>query len=93
MTTTAITHDENLMRYSHFESGLEAYLTYERPRTGHRHITHTIVPGALGGKGLGKRLVKAVMDDIIAAGETVSSSCWFATALIEKTPEWAALRV
>ena len=51
------------------------------------------MPGALGGKGLGKRLVKAVMDDIIAAGETVSSSCWFATALIEKTPEWAALRV
>tara|TARA_R100000935_G_scaffold18411_1_gene35661 strand:+ start:2777 stop:3058 length:282 start_codon:yes stop_codon:yes gene_type:complete len=92
MTTTRITHDENHMRYSHFEHGLEAYLTYERPRTGHRHITHTIVPGELGGRGLGKKLVKTVMEDIMAAGETVSSSCWFATALIEKSPEWAALR-
>ena len=51
---SVITHDENHMRYSHYEDGLEAYLTYERPRTGHRHITHTIVPGELGGKGLGK---------------------------------------
>ena len=87
MTTIPITHDENHMRYSYFENGLEAYLTYERPRTGLRHITHT-----MGGRGLGKNLVTRVMNDIIAAGETVSSSCWFATALIEKTPEWAALR-
>ena len=84
-----ITHDENLMRYSLFRDGLEAYLTYERPRTGHRHITHTLVPGPLGGRGLGKQLVRRIMADIIAAGETVSSSCWFATALIERTPEWA----
>ena len=87
-----ITHDENRMRYSYFEDGLEAYLTYERPREGHRHITHTIVPGSLGGRGLGKRLVTRIMDDVIAAGETVSSSCWFASALIEKTPEWAAMQ-
>ena len=92
MTTIPITHDESHMRYSYFENGLEAYLTYERPRTGLRHITHTIVPGELVGRGLGKNLVTRVMNDIIAAGETVSSSCWFATALIEKTPEWAALR-
>ena len=93
MTWPTITHDENNMRYSYFENGLEAYLTYERPRTGHRHITHTIVPGALGGRGLGKKLVKTVMQDILASGETVSSSCWFATALIEKTPDWAAVRL
>ena len=30
MTTIPITHDENHMRYSYFENGLEAYLTYER---------------------------------------------------------------
>lgn len=85
-----IIHDELRHRYSYFENGLEAYLTYERPREGHRHITHTIVPGPLGGRGLGSRLVKRCMDEVVAAGETVSSSCWFATALIEKTPEWAA---
>ena len=87
-----ITHDPNHMRYSYFEDGLEAYLTYERPGAGHVHITHTIVPGALGGRGLGKRLVAAAMKDIIANGDAVSSSCWFASALIEKTPEWAAMQ-
>ncbi|HRX74057.1 MAG TPA: N-acetyltransferase [Hyphomonas sp.] len=85
-----IIHDELRLRYSYFENGIEAYLTYERPREGHRHITHTIVPGPLGGRGLGKKLVERIMGEIVSAGETVSSSCWFASALIEKTPEWAA---
>ena len=87
-----ITHDPNRMRYSYFENGIEAYLTYERPSEGHVHITHTIVPGPLGGRGLGKRLVQAAMQDVIASGEMVSSSCWFASALIEKVPEWSAVQ-
>ena len=48
--------------------------------------------GPLGGRGLGKRLVRAAMQDVIASGETVSSSCWFASALIEKVPEWSAVQ-
>lgn len=83
-----ISHDETARRYSAVIDGVEAYLTYERPRAGHRHITHTIVPDQLGGKGLGKRLVTRIMEDSLAAGETVSSSCWFATALIDKHPAW-----
>lgn len=90
--TSDIQHDENNQRYSLFREGLEAYLTYERPTTGHRHVTHTIVPGKLGGQGIGKQLVTRFMQDTLAAGETVSSSCWFASDLIEKTPEWARLR-
>lgn len=89
--TSEISHDAARQRYSVTIDGVEAYLTYERPKPKHRHITHTIVPDALGGRGLGKRLVARAMEDIIAGGETVSASCWFAKALIEKTPEWAAL--
>lgn len=89
--TYVITHDEARQRYSLFADGVEAYLTYERPRPGHRQITHTIVPDSIGGRGLGKRLVTRVMEDIIASGETVSASCWYAKALIDKVPEWAAL--
>ncbi|MEZ5997184.1 MAG: GNAT family N-acetyltransferase [Hyphomonas sp.] len=89
---TDITHDENRMRYSLFTDGHEAYLTYERPREGHRHITHTIVPGPIGGRGYGHQLVKAIMQDIIQAGETVSSECWFASALIEKKADWAVMQ-
>ena len=83
-----IRHDAAGQRYSLVIDGVEAYLTYERPKPGHRHITHTIVPDALGGRGLGKKLVTRIMDDIIAAGETVSSSCWFATGVIDKSPDF-----
>lgn len=83
-----IRHDAVRQRYSLVIDGVEAYLTYERPKPGHRHITHTIVPDALGGRGLGKKLVTRIMEDIIAAGETVSSSCWFATGVIDKSPDF-----
>jgi uncharacterized protein len=86
-----IRHDAGRRRYSAVIDGVEAYLTYERPKPKHRHITHTIVPDALGGRGLGKRLVARVMEDVIVDGETVSSSCWFASALIDKSPDWAKL--
>jgi len=90
MSATDITHDPAHQRYSLIVDGTEAYLTYERPRPGQRKITHTIVPDAIGGRGLGQRLVARAMADIIEDDETVSSSCWFAKALIDKTPDWAA---
>ncbi len=89
--TPDIKHDAKRQRYSLMIDGVEAYLTYERPKSGHRHITHTIVPDALGGRGIGKRLVTRAMEDILADGETVSSSCWFAAAVIDKSPDWAKL--
>ncbi|MFN3911566.1 GNAT family N-acetyltransferase [Hyphomonas sp.] len=92
MNTADLTHDAVRRRYSVVVDGVEAYLTYERPKPGVRHITHTIVPDALGGRGIGKTLVTRLMEDAQASGETVSSSCWFATGLIDKTAAWAQLR-
>ena len=66
-----ITHDAARQRYSLIVDGVEAYLTYERRQPGVRHITHTIVPDAIGGRGLGKKLVTAIMNDIKAGGEAV----------------------
>lgn len=87
-----ITHDAARQRYSLFIDGVEGYLTYERRQPRVRHITHTIVPDAIGGRGIGKKLVTAIMDDIKTDGEKVASSCWYASALIDKTPDWAALK-
>ncbi len=88
--SAAIRHDEKRGRYSLLIAGTEAYLTYERPRPGHRHVTHTIVPDPLGGRGIGRRLVARLMEDVTASGETVSSACWFASRLIERSPDWRA---
>jgi predicted GNAT family acetyltransferase len=87
-----ITHDAGGQRYSLIVDGVEAYLTYERRKPGVRHITHTIVPDAIGGRGLGKKLVTAIMNDVKAGGERVTSSCWYASGVIDKTPEWSALK-
>ena len=78
-------------RYALMLDGHEAYLTYVRPRDGVILITHTIVPDALGGRGLGKKLVTRAMEDAIADGLKVASTCWFATALIEKNADWKAI--
>ena len=88
----AITHDTARQRYSLVIDGVEAYLTYERRQPGVRHITHTIVPDAIGGRGIGKRLVTRIIEDIRAAGEKVTSSCWYASGVIDKTAEWADLK-
>lgn len=88
MSPVEIHHDETRRRYSLQLDGVEAYLTYEQPRDGLIHITHTIVPDALGGRGIGKRLVRRAVEDALARGDALSSSCWFATALIEKMPDW-----
>lgn len=88
--TPIVTHHADRQRYSLIIDGVEAYLTYERPRERNVEITHTIVPKAIGGRGLGKFLVASIMEDIIAADETVSSSCWYATAKIEENAHWAA---
>ena len=85
-----IRHDEAAGRYSLVIEGREAYLLYDRPQPGVTRITSTVVPDALGGRGLGKRLVaRAVEDAIEVRGEKIASSCWFATALIEKNPDWS----
>lgn len=85
---TEIKHYPDRRRYSLMLDGVEAYLTYERPSDNRVHITHTIVPKTLGGRGIGKKLVKQAMEDVIAHDYKVSSSCWFATALIEKNEDW-----
>ena len=92
MTAREIIHDPGRQRYSLLVEGVEAYLTYEIRQPGVRHITHTIVPDAIGGRGFGKRLVTRIMEDIEAAGEKVTSTCWYASGVIDKTPGWAALK-
>lgn len=86
---TDISHDAERQRYFTIIDGTEAYLTYETPQPHIMHITHTIVPDRLGGRGLGKRLVtRAIEDAIMVRAQKISSSCWFATKLIEKNPDW-----
>ncbi|MDR3499316.1 MAG: GNAT family N-acetyltransferase [Parvibaculum sp.] len=72
--------------------GITAYAEYVR-KPGVITFTHTIVPEALGGKGVGSRLAKGALDAVRAEGLKVVPQCPFIAAYIKKHPEYQPLVV
>ncbi len=58
-----------------------------RLRDGRITFTHTEVPDALEGQGIGKRLVKAALEDVRAHGLKVIPACQFVKHYIDTHPE------
>jgi predicted GNAT family acetyltransferase len=70
--------------------GEVAFLTF-RVSGSAMAVTHTEVPRALRGKGLGEALARAALEDARARGLTVKPYCPFVARYIESHPEYAAL--
>ena len=81
-----VRHDERKRRFEVKEEGEVAILTY---RLAERAIvfTHTIVPDALEGRGIGSRLVRAGLDFARTQGLKVVPQCSFVRGYIERHPE------
>ncbi|ARJ69032.1 GNAT family N-acetyltransferase [Paracoccus contaminans] len=71
-------------------SGPRAELIYTRPRPGIVSADHTLVPDALGGRGVGSALVKALVSDCLESGERIVPACSFVHVQQRRHPEWAA---
>jgi predicted GNAT family acetyltransferase len=54
-------------------------------------FTHTEVPEALSGQGIGSRLARGALDQVRARGLKVIPQCPFIAGFIRKNPEFAAL--
>ena len=76
-----------LGRYEMDADGETATLYY-RIAPGVITLRHTEVPPALGGRGVGSRLARAVLEDARARGLKVVASCPFVAAYIGKHPEF-----
>lgn len=64
-----------------------AFVDYER--SGDRTVlTHTEVPEALSGQGIGSKLVRGMLEALRAQGRTAASRCGFVTAYAERHPEY-----
>jgi uncharacterized protein len=74
-------------RYELGVEGQTALLAYHR-RGGTVFLTHTEVPEALEGQGIGSRIVKHALDEARAAGEKVAPWCPFVRAYIDRHPEY-----
>jgi predicted GNAT family acetyltransferase len=93
MTTTDEISVRNNAAASQYEAvlhgkvvGLAAYRL-----SGNRVIfTHTEVDPELGGRGVGATLAKHALDDVVAAGKTITPRCPFIAAYLRKHPSYAA---
>lgn len=55
-------------------------------------FTHTVVPTALRGQGIGSRLVEGALAQVRAAGGKVRPQCSFVAGYLAQHPEWQDLR-
>lgn len=73
------------------DSGQIGRLTWVRRGTA-RVAEHTLVPDAIGGRGVAARLVEALVADARAQGFTIVPACSYVAAQFKRHPEWADLR-
>jgi predicted GNAT family acetyltransferase len=81
-----VRNNEAAHRYELEVDGALAIAEY-RLRPGRISFIHTEVPKALEGRGIGKRLVKAALDDARAQGLKVLPICPFVKHYIDTHPE------
>lgn len=86
---TSVTDQTEQSRFVYTEDGAEAELAYQ-VQDGRLILAHTEVPEQLGGRGVGGKLVQAVVDRAAASGETVAPYCPFTRSWLERNPEEAA---
>lgn len=80
-------HDESRCRYTFDLDGRTASIDYERQ--GDTFIlTHTFVPPACEGRGIGTQLVAAVLSDLRKRGAKVVPQCPFIDSCIRRHPDW-----
>jgi predicted GNAT family acetyltransferase len=90
MAEHILIHNEKENKYEFHIDGHIAHITYDN-QNGVLHITHTIVPDALAGKGLAKTLTIAVMEEIEKQGLKMQPKCSYTVAFVEKNPDYARL--
>ena len=66
----------------------------EHARTGVggvRAAEHTLVPPAIGGRGVAAKLVEALVDDARRDGFKIDPQCSYVAAAFKRHPDWADL--
>ena len=92
--TTITRHDEGARgEYRAAVDGTDVIgrLTYQR-RGSTLVADQTLVPPAIGGKGVAAKLVEALVADARQSGDTIVPQCSYVEAAFRRHPEWAELR-
>lgn len=89
---TIIHHSPGTRRFTTSVDGHEGYVEYSR-HDGTLSIDHTVVPPAIGGRGIAGDLVKAAVEYARSEGLKVHPACTYADAWMQRHPEYDALRI
>ena len=84
-------HNEAESKYEYHIDGHIAYITYDEDQEGNMHLTHTIVPDALAGKGLARTLLEDVLEECKKADKKAVAQCSYIVKYQEKHPELSEL--
>lgn len=87
----AVIHDPEARRFVTRRDGHEGLVEY-RYQGDVLTITHTLVPAAIGGRGIAGELVQAAMDFAREQGAKVVPQCSYAAAWLDRHLEYADLR-
>ena len=91
MTYTLI-DNEAAKQYEFHIDGAVAWIEYIKVAAQNKiFLTHTEVPKALEGKGIGSSIVKAVLEEVKKNDWTLVPLCPFVAAYIKRHPEWKSL--
>jgi len=82
-----VTDNVERSRYEFPVEGMLAFIDYRRS-PGVVALTHAEVPPQLEGRGIGSRMVRAVLDAIRANGEKAIPHCSFVAAFVRRHPEY-----
>ena len=66
-------------------------IEYLKTKNGEIYLTHTEVPSALEGKGVGSSLVRLALEDIERQQLRLVPLCPFVAGYVQKHPEWKRL--
>lgn len=88
---TIIQHDAQAHRFNTVVDDVTGYVEYELAGEV-MTITHTIVPPAIGGRGIAGALMKAAVEHARTQGLKVDPQCSYAEAWMRRHPDDADLR-
>ncbi|QCB32140.1 N-acetyltransferase [Psychrobacter sp. PAMC27889] len=88
--TPEIIHNQSANRFETSIDNQTGYISYQE-RGDALVYDHTIVPQALGGRGIGSALVKQALDYARENDKKVVPQCSFVSAYISKHPEYQDL--
>lgn len=85
-----IRHQPASSRFTTNVDGHDGFVEYTES-SGVLTITHTVVPSAIGGRGIAGQLVRAALEHARASGLKVAPRCSYAADYVQRHPEYADL--